>query len=48
MNDLAFFKIEVPKPMWVDFKETITKNHTINNIILELIKKRIEEFNGDK
>jgi len=40
-----FFKLEVPKELWKDFKETINKNHTINDILLELIKKRVEEFN---
>lgn len=43
MKDLAFFKIEIPRGMWIDFKETITKNQTINNVIIELIKKRIDE-----
>ena len=43
MDDIIFYKIEVPKEVWIDFKETITKNHTINEVLLNLIEKRIEE-----
>lgn len=44
MGDLKFYKIIVPEELWSEFKETINKNETINNILLELIKQRIEEF----
>ena len=44
MDNITFYKIEVPKNIWKEFKETITKNYTIQEILIELIKKRIEEF----
>jgi len=46
-KDITFCKIEVPKELWKNFKETINKNHTINEILIELIKKRIKEH-GEK
>lgn len=44
MDEIKFYKVEIPKNIWIEFKETITKNHTINEVFIELIKKRIEDF----
>ena len=44
MEKLVFYKLEVKRELWEKFKETITKNQTINNVLLDLIKERIEKF----
>ena len=41
--------ISVPIKIWKDFKSNITKDKTINDVILELIKNYIEvKENGRK
>lgn len=42
--NVVFFKLEVQKEIWTEFKETITKNHTIQEILIELIESRIKKF----
>ena len=44
MEKLVFYKLEVDRKLWEKFKETITKNQTINNVLLDLIRGRIESF----
>ena len=44
MEKIKFFKLECPEEIWKDFKGTINKNYTINEILLELVKERIKKF----
>lgn len=37
------YTIKVDNDLWKKFKKTITKDRTINNVIVELIKRRINE-----
>ena len=37
------YTINVPDELWEKFKKTVTKDKTINDAIVELIQKRVEE-----
>ena len=37
------YPIRIKKKLWEDFKIIIPRNKTLNNAIIELIKKEIEE-----
>jgi len=36
------YTIKVDDELWEKFKQTITKDKTINDVIVELIKQRVE------
>ena len=38
------YVIRVPIDLWSSFKATISKNENINNIIIEEIKRRVDNF----
>jgi hypothetical protein len=40
---MTTYKLEVPDEKWTEFKETVSRNRTINEVIEEYIDQRIEE-----
>ena len=44
MGETISYNLEVEKILWSNFKKTMTKDDIINKILIEMIKKRIEEF----
>lgn len=42
-ENIIFFKLEVPTEIWEEFKKTMDKSCTINEVLIEMIKKRIKE-----
>lgn len=40
---MTTYKLEISDDKWMKFKETVSKNQTINNVIEEYIDQRIEE-----
>ena len=37
------YTITVDKKLWEEFKRTVTKDKTINDVVVELIKQRVEK-----
>lgn len=35
--------LKVDKELWTKFKDTVSKNQSINDVIVEMIKERIEK-----
>ena len=44
MENKKTYRLEIEEKIWEDFRKTLMKDDVINKIILEMIKKRIEEF----
>lgn len=43
MSDKASFLLELDRDLWERFKAITTKDKTLNEAIIELIKKKVEE-----
>lgn len=48
MEGTKTYRLEVPEEIWIKFRETLMKNDVINKVIIEMINKRIEEFDNKK
>ena len=44
MENTKTYRLEVPEAIWIKFRETLMKNDVINKVIIDMIKKRIEDF----
>jgi hypothetical protein len=40
---MTTYKLEIKDKKWIKFKETVSRNRTINEVIEEYIDQRIEE-----
>jgi hypothetical protein len=40
---ITTYKLEISDDKWIKFKETVSKNQMINDVIEEYIDQRIEE-----
>jgi hypothetical protein len=40
---MTTYKLEIPDDKWIEFKETVSRNRTINEVIEDYIDQRIEE-----
>jgi len=40
------YTISVEDELWEKFKQTVTKDRTINEAIVEMIRRRVEESNS--
>jgi len=44
MGNTKAYRLEVPEEIWIEFRKTLMKDDVINKIIIDMIKKRIKEF----
>ena len=44
VNGIIRYNIECSDKIWKEFKQTMSKDDVINNVILDMIQKRVEEF----
>ena len=44
-NGYKKYNLECPDKLWKEFKETLKKDEVINKIVLDMIEKRIREYN---
>jgi hypothetical protein len=43
MWDMTSYRLEIPDEKWTRFKDTLSKNQTINDVIEEWIEERIQK-----
>ena len=48
MGEFVCYNLKIDKVTWSNFKKTMNKEEIINDIILDLIKQRIEDFKKNK
>lgn len=42
------FLLKCPEDLWNQFKATITLDRTINDVLVEMIKERVEKYRSER